>query len=224
MKRQFLLLANLALLFGGTGDAAAGVVIPGTHLGPISAPPQGIDPTYNFTYSDAAGNAGFGTLVATFPSGIDALSSWSLSGSLTVTSSSDGNASVGTYTLLAGGPGTVYTPSSMFYFDNLVYPADDAGNGAQAGFGAVNSYLTEGGLVFGPVTGTQDEINIFGNGGGDYAFITEVGGSFNIESLSGGTFSLSPVPEAGTLALTGIAAVGWVTFWRRRWRAEPIAR
>jgi fibronectin-binding autotransporter adhesin len=32
------------------------------------------------------------------------------------------------------------------------------------------------------------------------------------------TYTPTPVPEPGTLALTGIAAIGWVTFWRRRWK------
>jgi hypothetical protein len=191
--------------------------LPGTHVGPNPPPPVGVDPVYNFTYSDTAGNAGFGTLVATNPSGIDALSDWSLSGSLTVTSSADGNASVGTYTLLPGGPGTTYSPSGLFYFDNLVYPGNDAGAGAQAGFVLSNSYLTSGGLLFGPVTGSQDEINIYGNGGGDYAFLSEVGGSNNIQTSTGGTFTLTPVPEPSALALAGVAAAGWVTYWRRRW-------
>jgi hypothetical protein len=33
-------------------------------------------------------------------------------------------------------------------------------------------------------------------------------------------FEFTPVPEPGTLALTGIAAIGWVTFWRRRWQSN----
>jgi autotransporter-associated beta strand protein len=32
----------------------------------------------------------------------------------------------------------------------------------------------------------------------------------------------TPVPEPGTLALTGLAAVGWVAFWRRRWARASV--
>jgi hypothetical protein len=31
--------------------------------------------------------------------------------------------------------------------------------------------------------------------------------------------SVSPVPEPGSVALLGGAAVGWVVYWRRKWRA-----
>jgi hypothetical protein len=31
------------------------------------------------------------------------------------------------------------------------------------------------------------------------------------------TYTPTAVPEPGTLALAGMAAIGWVTFWRRRW-------
>ena len=31
------------------------------------------------------------------------------------------------------------------------------------------------------------------------------------------TYTPTAVPEPGTLALASVAAIGWVTFWRRRW-------
>ena len=37
------------------------------------------------------------------------------------------------------------------------------------------------------------------------------------------TYTPSAVPEPGTLALTGLAVIGWVRYWRRRWIAEPVA-
>jgi hypothetical protein len=38
------------------------------------------------------------------------------------------------------------------------------------------------------------------------------------------TVKVSPVPEPGSiLLLAGPAAVGWVAYWRRKWRAEPNA-
>jgi hypothetical protein len=33
------------------------------------------------------------------------------------------------------------------------------------------------------------------------------------------TFTPTAVPEPGALALTGLAAAGWITFWRRWWRS-----
>jgi hypothetical protein len=33
-------------------------------------------------------------------------------------------------------------------------------------------------------------------------------------------YTPSAVPEPGTFTLLGVAAVGWVTFWRRRWRSN----
>ena len=35
---------------------------------------------------------------------------------------------------------------------------------------------------------------------------------------SGHDFVITAIPEPGTLALSGLAAIGWVTYWRRRWR------
>jgi hypothetical protein len=212
------LLSCVTLTFAGLGGARAGVVVPGTTPpGPSQPPHPGVQQFYTFLYSDPSGNVGSGTLTTTNPSGIDGLSEWTVSGTLVLSNSSDGNASVGDYTLISGGPATTLSPSGLFNYDNLLYPNNDAGNGAQAGFAAITSYLTSGGLLFGPVTGNQDEINIFGNGGGDYAFYSEAGGNYNIQTATGGTFSLTAVPEPGTWALSSVAAIGWVAYWRRRW-------
>jgi hypothetical protein len=57
------------------------------------------------------------------------------------------------------------------------------------------------------------------------AFLNPVAGTFgwNLD-LAGQTLSLtytpSAVPEPGTLVLSGMAAIGWVTFWRRRWQSN----
>jgi hypothetical protein len=32
---------------------------------------------------------------------------------------------------------------------------------------------------------------------------------------------VSPVPEPGSIVLISAAAAGWVTYWRRKWRAAP---
>jgi hypothetical protein len=54
------------------------------------------------------------------------------------------------------------SPTGAFYIDNLIYPGNNA-----APWGS--SYLTGGGILFGKGGGAI-EINIWGNGGGDYAF------------------------------------------------------
>ena len=36
---------------------------------------------------------------------------------------------------------------------------------------------------------------------------------------------VSPVPEPGTIMLlAGPAAIGWVAYWRRKWRADSAAK
>jgi hypothetical protein len=37
------------------------------------------------------------------------------------------------------------------------------------------------------------------------------------------TYTPTAVPEPGSLALSGIAAIGWVTFWRRQWQANKAS-
>jgi hypothetical protein len=37
------------------------------------------------------------------------------------------------------------------------------------------------------------------------------------------TYTPIAVPEPGTLALASVAAIGWVTFWRRRWAPVRVA-
>jgi hypothetical protein len=36
--------------------------------------------------------------------------------------------------------------------------------------------------------------------------------------------SVTPVPEPGALALSAMSAIGWVTYWRRRWKQTRPAR
>ena len=34
---------------------------------------------------------------------------------------------------------------------------------------------------------------------------------------------VSPVPEPGSLVVLSVTAVGWVAYWRRKWRVAPNA-
>ena len=178
-----------------------------------------------FTYSDAAGDRGTGWLMTGSSPFDSAGGLWATSGSLDLTASANGNAAVGTYSLLSIGPNVTSSPSGQFSADNLVYPGDNAADGFNPGSAANNpSFLTGWGLLFGqPGTGSQQEVNIFGNGptlaqpAGDYAFFTVAGGNLNIQVPTGGVFTLTLVtPEPATGVLAGIAAALAALAWRRR--------
>jgi hypothetical protein len=162
-----------------------------------------------------SGDAGYGVLNAV-PDGLGDDGMHAISGSLTVTSSAGGLLPLGTYPLLSAGPGVTTSPNGGFVVDNLIYPANDAGSGANNGadgFPPISSpsYLDVFGLLFGK---GGAEINIYGNGGGDYAFLFEnpgLGGAF-----AGGTFTLATLEPTG-LTLLGVGAAGLIgAAWRRR--------
>jgi hypothetical protein len=56
---------------------------------------------------------------------------------------------------------------------------------------------------------------------GEMTFAPLNGGSYSLSSDAAYTYvNVIPVPEPGTLALAGVAAIGWVTHWRRRWQSN----
>ena len=176
--------------------------------------------TYTFTYSDS-GDAAHGIL-NTGPSGLNDGSVLVTSGYIDVTESSNANLPTGTYAIAAGGPAIVNGPN--FFYDQLLYPADNAGSGAN-NTGCCNgaiianpSYLDNYGLTFGDQVTAGPAISIWGNGGNDYAFYgwTAAGG-YNPQVNGGGTFAIQLVPEPSSIvALCGLGAMGLIFSVRRR--------
>jgi hypothetical protein len=219
MNRLPIVVAALAAFLALATPANASPIGPGGYHGPNptgGGTSGGIDPPYFFTYSDLAGDIGYGTLDAT-NSGLGDGSLLVTGGTLILTASSDGNGSIGTYSLIPEGPGAVVSPSGLFAVDDLIYPANNAANGVNPNISGNPSYLTNWGLLFGqPGTGSQNEVNIYANGGGDYALWSEAGGSYNITNSSGGTFALVALPEPASLTLLGLGAAAIAVYSRRR--------
>jgi hypothetical protein len=231
MKRAILIPAVLSLLLGAVNPAGAGWY-PVSETGELGgvAPPGGPDPIFTFTYSDTAGDMAYGTLDAV-NSGLGDGSLLVVSGTLVVTASANGSG-LGTYSLITNPSSpvdSVLSPSGLFIYDDLIYPNNNAYSGVNPGPGSSDlnsSYLTAWGLLFGSETGTtgsQEEINIWGNGSGNYSFYSAVGGSYTIDQGfpfnpgGGSTFMLTAVPEPSTLTLLGFGVAGLAGYgWRRR--------
>src|SRR3974377_704785 len=140
-----------------------------------SATPQ----AFLFTF-DSRGNQGSATLTSNAFGGGQY---WATSGTLNITSGAD----VGTYSLIAGGPSAFYSPSGAFIANNVLYPSNDP---------VLDIY----GLLFG---GGGLEINIWGNGPGDYSFYSFDGSGYNVAAAGPSTVGLQAVPEPSSLLLLG---------------------
>jgi len=132
-----------------------------------------------FTF-DIGGNQGTASLLSTSLGGGNY---WATSGTLNVTAGAD----IGTYSLIAGGPSVFTSPAGAFNVDNVLYSSSDP-------------VLDVYGLLFG---GGGLEINIWGNGPGDYSFYSWDGSTYNVGFAGPSTVSLQPVPEPASLLLLG---------------------
>jgi hypothetical protein len=206
-------------------------MVPSPGLGGTVAVPigGGVDPAYVFSGSGYSGQV-FLTLQST---GLADGSSLATSGTLDLTISPSLAVPTGSYELEAFSqqsdpslPDWGYSLTGAFSADNLVYPDGYAAVGDYE-TGALlpyyvsitdPSYLTNGGLVFDRMVGSQLlEINIFAAGSGGYEFYAGWGaGNYPIADSDGsGVFrpdpsdqggeSLPQVPEAGFFAYAAFA-------------------
>ena len=173
---------------------------------------------YNFTYTDTTDGIAANGQLTLQDSGSSDGSLWATSGYINVTACglipTDG-AILGTYNLLTSetiGPTLTSSPTGWLSGDDLLYPLKNAPYTMVGG----SSYLTGGGLLFGPslAPGGQDELNIWGNGGDDYSFYTITNAAANSSNpnftlaADHGVFTATLVPEPGTLTLLVAALLG----------------
>jgi hypothetical protein len=102
--------------------------------------------------------------------------------------------------------------------------AGDNTAGLMSHFDPTQSYLWKlfsyEGAYTGPTdTASLDASTVIDDGG----FLNPHAGLFDLVLNTASremdlTFTPTAVPEPGTLALAGMAAIGWVSYWRRRWR------
>jgi hypothetical protein len=137
---------------------------------------------FDLQYSDPSGNVANGLLTATSLGNGQYLAT---SGILNVTASSNPN-DVGSYSLVPDGPGLTVSPSGAFIVDNVLYYPGDP-------------YLDVDGLLgFASVAGI--ELNLWGNGPGNYSLYTyQPGSGYTLAYNGSATTSISPVPEATTI-------------------------
>lgn len=172
--------------------------------------------SYILQYSDTYGDVAM-VYLTTGISGYTDGSELVISGTLTLTSSMNSDAYLGTYTLVAGGPAdTRYYMApgkGSVYYDNLFYPNQNAGAGVKDDGTNDPSYLNYSGLLFNK-SESPYSISLFGSGSAnDYGlwvndYNTERG-LFRADST--GTL----VPEASSFAILGVAMIGGVFFRRR---------
>ena len=207
-----------AAAFAAAPASASSVLNP-----PAGSPPQfgalGEDPLFTYTFSIAGADSGTGLLNGTDLGGGQFLIT---SGSLDVTSSSNGGAAIGTWSLIPNpvGPSVWTSPDGAFNINNVIYTGS-------------NPTLDGWGLLFG--NGASEELNIWGNGADNYSFwVFTPGVGYTIADNDGapGSFSVAPlveiesfeaaVPEPATWAmfLLGFGAIG---FMLRSGRGKQVA-
>jgi fibronectin-binding autotransporter adhesin len=121
------------------------------------------------------------------------------------------------------------TPGNQLTFalDTLVNPTmvgTDVG-GPMANFDPTQSYAWPAVHWDGTYSGPTDSTSLAASTAFDTSgFVNAAAGTFgwNLDPNERTlllTYTPTAVPEPGTLVLSGMAAIGWVTFWRRRWQS-----
>ena len=145
---------------------------------PLAAVPltSGFEPLFDFTFTISP-ETGYGGLNTTDEGNGEFLAT---NGSLTVTGGND----IGTYPFYLGGPGVTISPAGAFDYDNVLFPY----------YPTANPPLDMDGLLF---TGPGLEINIWGNGAGNYSYYDYSGGGYGTQLTEDGTFNLYEAPGGG---------------------------
>jgi hypothetical protein len=134
------------------------------------------EPLFDYSF-DIASQAGYGSLNTTELNG----EYLATDGTLTVTAGND----IGTYSLYPGGPGQTLSPMGSFYYDNLLFPF----------YPTTDPPLDIDGLLF---TSPSVEINIWGNGAGNYSYYDSTsGGVYGTQLNETGTIDLNVDPGGG---------------------------
>jgi hypothetical protein len=179
--------------------------------------PGGVN-NYVFAIDDAAGAAG------PSPDALGHVSGWGL---VKAVKSQFGSAtSSGDFIWTA-------TPSDKLTFaiDTLINPTTVGTDvaGAMDHFDPAQAYSWPAVKWAGTYSGPSDEVALDAATSFDTsAFVNPVAGTFGWRLDPAGqtlslTYASNAVPEPGTLALTGLAGIGWVRYWRRRWQSNAAA-
>lgn len=151
-----------------------------------------------FNFSLGASVAGHGIVHATVQG--DG-SMWATSGSFTLTSSNISGAPVGTYALTALGPVvTVYPVGNLSHYqwDDVIWPTSNP-----------DGQLPNG-IIFGTVA-------MWSASASDIALSTYSAGTNRWTDTTGGTLSVSAIPEPSTYGvLVGLGALGFAAYRRQR--------
>jgi hypothetical protein len=187
-------MANSAFAVINTGQG-----LPGNNAG--AGVLAGQDPEFSFVFALGTDQAtgtldtideGNGSFLAT-------------SGTLTVTSSSDGGVDVGTYSLVPGSGGAeIASPTGAFLYDDLIFPGQTPG-------------VDNGGLLFsGNNQNSQStEINIYSTGTA-LDFVSGFSpGNYDVVDQGTGTLTFAATPEPSAVALFATVLLGLGIFCRR---------